>query len=638
VQRGACVLAVALGAAFLTGTASAHVGEPGVLSLRAQASALRAASLETAKLDGRLAQVALTSPQARERVVVEPRASVGAARAAVVRAGGFVERASGGLLLVRIRAAALPRLSRDAVVRRVRPPIRPVPASIADEGVDATNATAWHEAGLTGKGVKIAIIDDGFAHLTDRQASGQVTTRATTVDFCSGKIGVDEHGTAVAEIVSQEAPDAELLLLCVDNEVGLDAAEKYAKSNGASIITMSLSWYGTWSGDGKGPPGTPDATVADARAAGILWVNSAGNDAVSHWSGTYVDANGDGFADIGPNADPTDSFVIPGGSFACAFLRWDGWPQATQDYDMYLVREPSRQILARSVNNQHDLHDAGHEELCGVNGGFGSIPVGLVITTAYPNQGPSPTFDLFLEGEPYSLRLEYATAGRSITDPAAAPGALAVGAICWQSTGLEFYSSQGPTVDGRMKPDLVAPDSVSSSTYGQFTRCGGSGFAGTSAAAPHVAGAAALIKQRSPSFKAAQLRAYLVAHAGDLGPPGADDAYGAGRLLLPAIEPPAIGSVTVAGITAHHVRVVVSISPKDSDTRVQLQYGTSKAYGTSTAAQSVSGATQRATVTFTLAGLRAATSYHVRAVLTSTVGTARSADRAFRTATRRHRS
>jgi subtilisin family serine protease len=632
VQRGACILVAALSAALLTGTAGAHVGEQDASSLRAQAAALRAASLETATLDGRLAELAVAAPRAFERVVVEPRNGVRAARAAVVRAGGRVELASGGLVLARVRAEALPRLSRDALVRRVRPPIRPVPDSIADEGVDETNATAWHEAGFTGKGVKIAIIDDGFARLTDRQATGQVTTRATTVDYCSGHVGGDEHGTAVAEIVTQEAPDAELFLLCVDNEVGLDAAEKYAKDNGASIITMSLSWYGTWSGNGQGPAGTPDATVADARAAGILWVNSAGNDAVSHWSGTYVDANGDGFADMGPNGDPTQSFVIPGGAFACAFLRWDGWPQATQDYDMYLVREPSRQILARSVNNQHELHDAGHEELCGVNGGVGSIPVGVVITTAYPDQGPSPTFDLFLEGEPYSLRLEYATAGRSITDPAAAPGAVAVGAICWQSAGLEFYSSQGPTVDGRMKPDLVAPDSVSSSTYGQFTRCGGSGFAGTSAAAPHVAGAAALVKQRLPSFKAPQLRAFLIAHAGDLGAPGADDAYGAGRLLLPPIVPPGVGSIAVADLTAPRVRVVVSVLPKDSDTRVQLQYGRTSTYGASTPAQSVSGASQKATLTFTLVGLRPATSYHVRAVLSSTAGSARSGDTAFHTA------
>src|SRR5262249_13835627 len=123
----------------------------------------------------------------------------------------------------------------------------------------------------------------------------------------------------------------------------------------------------------------------------------------------------------------------------------------------------------------------------------------------------------------------------------------------------------------------------------------------------------------------------LIGHAGDLGAPGADDAYGAGRLLLPAIVPPSVGSISVDRVTAHRVRVVVSLQPKDSDTRVQLQYGRTSAYGASTASQSVSGATQKATLTFTLAGLRARTGYHVRAVLTSTVGSARSGDRAFRT-------
>jgi len=632
VQLAPCVVAAALAAAFATGTAGAHVGDRDGSTLRGRALALRNASLETAKLDDALARAARDTPRARLQVVLVPAGSrIVAARRAVGRLGGRVELISAGLVLARVPAGALTRLSRDSSVRRVHMPVRPAAASITDEGVDATNATVWHAAGLTGKGVKVAIIDDGFAHLADKQAAGQVTARTTAVDYCSGHIDVDQHGTAVAEILSQQAPDAELLLLCVDNEVSLDAAEKYAKAHGASIITMSLSWYGTWSGDGQGPAGTPDATVADARAAGILWVNSAGNDGVSHWTGTYADGNGDGFADLGPNADATDTFLLPPGNLICAFLRWDGWPHATQDYDLYLLREPSRQIIGRSVNNQHELHDAGHEELCGVNASFGTLSVGIAIMTAYPNQGPSPTFDLFVEGEPFSLRLEYATLGRSISDPAAAPGAVAVGAICWQSSALEFYSSQGPTVDGRLKPDLVAPDSVSSSTYGQFTRCGGSGFAGTSAAAPHVAGAAALVKQRSPSFRAAQVRAYLVAHAGDLGPPGPDQGFGAGRLLLPGVETPTVDAVTIKNVRARQARVTVAVSTKDSDLQVKLEYGRTQRYDSSTTAQLVSGAQSRATVTLLLNGLRPGATYHLRAVAASAVGTAKGSDRSFRT-------
>ena len=69
----------------------------------------------------------------------------------------------------------------------------------------------------------------------------------------------------------------------------------------------------------------------------------------------------------------------------------------------------------------------------------------------------------------------------------------------------------------------------------RFSACGKSGFAGTSAAAPHIAGAAALVKQRHRGFRADMLRSYLIRHAAELGPPGFDDLFGAGRLFLPTI-------------------------------------------------------------------------------------------------------
>ena len=68
------------------------------------------------------------------------------------------------------------------------------------------------------------------------------------------------------------------------------------------------------------------------------------------------------------------------------------------------------------------------------------------------------------------------------------PGALTVGAVKWTGTALEPYSSQGPTDDGRAKPDLVGPTYVTSNPEWP-------GTAGTSAATAHVAGAAALLRQ-----------------------------------------------------------------------------------------------------------------------------------------------
>ena len=72
---------------------------------------------------------------------------------------------------------------------------------------------------------------------------------------------------------------------------------------------------------------------------------------------------------------------------------------------------------------------------------------------------------------------------------------------------------------------------MSSVTYGAFDGSCPSGFAGTSAASPTTVGAAALVRQANPSFKAPQLQAFLEQKAViDLGTPGVDDQTGAGGL------------------------------------------------------------------------------------------------------------
>ena len=57
-------------------------------------------------------------------------------------------------------------------------------------------------------------------------------------------------------------------------------------------------------------------------------------------------------------------------------------------------------------------------------------------------------------------------------------------------------------------------------------------FSGTSMATPHVAGVAAIIAARNPSFGQAQIRAKLQTSVDDLGAPGRDPQFGFGRVNL----------------------------------------------------------------------------------------------------------
>ena len=462
------------------------------------------------------------------RVIVEVSDRV-ATRAELAAANATLEGEYGNLAQIVIPVTALERLAASSAMRYVRPPFRHEALAVIGEGVMATGAATWHAAGVTGVGTKVAVIDLGFAGYPARQASGDLPAALTAVDMCSGQLlGPEPHGTGVAEIVHEMAPAAELFLLCIDTEVQLGLAKDYAKANGISVINHSVGWFGTSRGDGSGAQGTPDAIVADARANGILWVNAAGNHSIGHWQGTFVDTDADGWSEFVPGDETNDALLLAGIEF-CASLKWDDWPVSSQDYDLYLIRLPEQVVVASSTNPQSPAKPV--EELCYTSPTTRSYSVGIRRASAIS----TPRFDLFVN----NTVLQHVVASGSIVEPATSPSAMAVGAICWQNSTLEFYSSLGPTIDGREKPDIAGPDAVSTATYGGFSSCTISGFAGTSASAPHVAGAAALAKQANTGFGPAELQSFLEGRAIDMGMSGKDNSYGAGRLALGAA--PVIG-------------------------------------------------------------------------------------------------
>ena len=466
----------------------------------------------------------------------------GSTRSLILRTGGRVEDAYRRVIEARVPATSLAGLARSSAVSVVRSPVRPVADAVHGEGVWATGAAPWHRAGVHGEGVKIAVVDLGFENYRRSQTTGDLPTHLTKVDFCgSGGFESTDHGTAVAEIVSEIAPAADLSLVCVRDAAGLGQAVNYAQAHGISIISHSASWFNTARGDGNGAPFSPEGIVAAAHAAGILWVNAAGNRAQQHWSGSFVDANANGWNEFAPG-DEGNTVRIPGNTYACAALKWDDWPGSAEDYDLYFTA-PNGSVSSSSTNPQTGT-EPPTELTCQVNSS--SSPKAYAIgIRAHRVTGRPMRFDLFVYPGP---DLEYAVAAGSVTEPGTSPAALTVGATCWQGNGLEPYSSQGPTIDNRLKPDLVGPDSVSSTIFGYFTTCGRSGFAGTSAATPHVAAAAALVKQANPSFGPDEIAAYLEDRSLDLGPAGPDTMFGAGALTMGAAPRIALGACVVPSV------------------------------------------------------------------------------------------
>jgi subtilisin family serine protease len=414
----------------------------------------------------------------------------------------------------------------DQGVRPVRRSLPPLMAAVS-EGSDVALVGEWQWAGLTGRGVKVGVLDLGFLGYANRMAEGELPADVITRSFVSDGSELafwgqpaTPHGTACAEVIHDVAPDAQLYLVNFGDEAGWEAAVDWLLAQGVDVISFSGGWPLGGPGDGTGILADKVSAIRDA---GVLWVNAAGNAAQQHWMGGWRDDDpdgSDGWHNFGPT-DGTNTITVTDELEIILGLRWDDpWDASANDYDLFLFRDNGGSLT--EVARSEYVQDGDDDPLEIIVYAVPSPGVYHVAISKQP-EATTRTLELFSYYQPF----QYQTAASSLVVPADSPGSLTVGATHWQKDVLESFSSQGPTRDGRAKPDLSAPDGVSVSTEWYAA-----GFYGTSASAPHVAGAAALVLETFPTYTPVQIQDWLEDRALDMGQAGRDNVYGAGRLSL----------------------------------------------------------------------------------------------------------
>jgi hypothetical protein len=502
---------------------------------------------------------ALRTATGRLRVTVRLKEDVTHGLREIVDSGLEIENAPVGSTLIQgtIDASDLSRIAGLDIVASVGPldiPIHRI-GSITTEGDSGSAADAVRQQGLDGAGITVGVISDGIDALATAQASGDLGPVTVPPDSrCHG--GSGDEGTALLEIVHDLAPGAQLIFSGPGSSVEMIESVRCLTAAGADVIVDDLGFLL----EPYFEDGPVAAAVLQSVMSGVSYHSAAGNDAEHYLEADFHSSPGNRYHDFlasnGANVDNTDTIVIPPGDILQCVLQWgDPFGASGNDYDLYLL------------NASLSVVDSGVD----VQAGDGDpVEFVAVVNTTGTDQIAHVVIDRFA-GQPRRMKLlcfggtipEYVTPAGSIFGHAALSEVVAVGAVDQAVPGrnrVEDFSSRGPvallfpTAVIRAKPDVVALDGVSISNAGGFPSCPPfCRFFGTSAAAPHTAGVAALMLQRTPGLSPAALLSALQLGATDIESPGRDTIAGAGlvnALLSVSLVSPTTTSTSIVAMTS----------------------------------------------------------------------------------------
>jgi subtilisin family serine protease len=389
--------------------------------------------------------------------------------------------------------------------------------SITGQGVAVTGAGDMQSLGNNGAGIKVGVIDLGFSSYTNAQASGDLPATLTIVDYTGTGTGGINHGTNVAEIVYDMAPGVDLYLAKIGTTTQMAAAVSDMIAAGVSAIVHSVGWYGAAYYDGSGPLCD---IVNDAEAGGIVWANSMGNSRNKHYDATFSDTNGNLRHEFSSGQD-YNTITLKSGQSASLILNWDNYQSTSIDYNLYLYNgDPAAggSVVASSTNRQFSFSQP-YEAI-----DFTAPSDTTYYITVQKRNGSQTDVPFTLHS--LNQNLSVPVRARSLSQPADCANTLGVGATNVANDAPEGFSSEGPNKAGLNKPDIAAPDRAQTSLSASF--------AGTSASAPHVAGAVALLQADNPGMSTVAVRNLLMGTSHDVHTAGFDFRTGPGRVSLDA--------------------------------------------------------------------------------------------------------
>lgn len=327
---------------------------------------------------------------------------------------------------------------------------------------------ALHDAGITGEDVRVGIVGSEFMPQNRAIRRSVAATQRFSGDS-PGLFSDTSHDTAVAEIVSRTAPDAELYLASVGESGGPEAyasAVSWLRQQGVDVVIDAGSYFPA-SGDGMA---RLNAAAAAATANGTTFLTSAGNYGKRHWAGTGTE----GWVAFENN---TRYNTLGEGEISGTVslrLYWEG----NVSYDLYLYRAESGTDPLVAKSESDTSRNGSQTEAIDA-----TLPTGRYYAAVRGGAEANGTrIELFSSTHELTVTSE----SGGMVAPATAKNVIAVGAADGVTGEPRPYSSTGKALD------ISAPDGAETHTTGELY--------GSSAAAPLVAGTVALMLAENESL------------------------------------------------------------------------------------------------------------------------------------------